>query len=136
MAFSPDLELQGAIVTKLKADPVLAALVGPRVYDTIPENPTFPYVNYAGSDETEDDADCIDGSSISIQIDAWSRTKGYPECKQIADAVRNALHDADLPLAVNAFVMIEHRQIRVFRDSDGLTSHGVIEFQAFVERGP
>ena len=134
--FSPDLELQGVIVETLKADPDVTALVADRVYDRIPQAPVFPYVNFAGSDETEDDADCIKGSAIFIQIDAWSRKPGYPEVKKIANAVRNALHDADLVLNTNALVMIEHRQIRVFRDPDGLTSHGVIELQAFVERKP
>jgi len=136
MSMSPDLELQGAIVARLKADTGIIALVDDRVYETIPIDTPFPYVSYAGSSETEDDADCILGSAISVQIDAWSRTVGFPECKRVCDAVRNALHDIDLELSINALVMIEHRQIRIFRDPDGLTNHGVIEFEAFIERQP
>jgi uncharacterized protein DUF3168 len=131
-----DLELQGAIVQALKADPAVAALVGPRVYDTVPSNPPpqFPYISYGPSDMLEDDYDCITGQDISVQINAWSRAVGFPEVKRISDAVRAALHDADLQLAVNALVMIEHRQSRTMRDPDGLTSHAALDFAAWVER--
>lgn len=137
---SPDLELQGLMVTTLQADPAVVALVGDRVYDRVENFNTdvqFPYVNFAASSEVENDAECIMGSDIFIQIDVWSRySGGYKECKQIADAVRNALHDRDLQLTVNALTLLRCDRIRVFRDPDGLTSHGVVEFQALVERRP
>lgn len=134
MAISPNLELQGVIVATLKADPAVSALVGDRVFETVEENATFPYVTYSGADEIEEDADCILGSDIGVVIDVWSRQVGFPECKRIANAVRNALHDAPLTLSENGFVMIEARRIQVFRDPDGLTNHGIVELEAFIER--
>lgn len=132
----PDLELQGAIVTALKADPVLQALIGQRVYDQPPDNPQFPYVSYGPSDSIEDDADCIQTQDIFVQLDAWSRAVGFPEVKKIADAVRVALNDRDLPIQVNALVCLQHRQTRTLRDSDGITSHAAISLEAFIERRP
>lgn len=139
MATSPDLELQGLIVTTLEADAAVTALVDDRIYDRVENFNTdvvFPYVNFATSIETANDADCINGSDIFVQIDVWSREPGFVQCKQIADAVRNALHEKDLQLTVNALTSLRCDRIRVFRDADGLTSHGVVELQALVERRP
>jgi uncharacterized protein DUF3168 len=130
----PDLELQGLIVQTLKADPGVAALVASRVYDRVPEAPTFPYISYGPSDSTQDDADCIDGFIVTLQLDAWSREVGYPEVKRISDAIRVALHDLDLTLTSNALAYLYHQQTRTFRDPDGLTSHAALAFEASVER--
>lgn len=130
---SPSLELQGTLVKRLKEDAALSALISGRVYDSVPADPVFPYVSLGTGDETEDDADCIEALDISLQIDCWSRAVGFPEVRKISDAVRRSLHDADLTLATNAIVSFVHRQTRVFRDPDGLTSHAAMTFDAFVE---
>lgn len=130
---SPSLELQGVIVSRLKADATLAALIGGRVYDNVPSNPTFPYISLGATDETSDDADCITALSISFQVDCWSRAVGFPEARKVADAVRRSLHEASLTLTSNALVSIQHRQTRVFRDPDGLTNQAVLTFDIFVE---
>lgn len=137
MAISPDLELQGLIVATLGADAAMIALVEDRIYDrieTFNADVKFPYVNFAASVETSNDADCIFGSDIFVQIDVWSREPGFVECKKIASAVRDALHDRDLQLTENALALIRCDRIRIFRDGDGLTSHGVVELMALVER--
>jgi hypothetical protein len=129
-----ELELQGAIVTRLKADPAVTALINGRVYDSVPQGATFPYVTIGPVDSVEDDADCITGLEVAQQIDCWSRAPGFPEVKRIVDAVRAALHDYDLSLTTNALVFVEHRTTRIVRDPDGLTSHGILGFEAAIER--
>ena len=136
MTTSPDLELQGVIVSVLKSDPDMISLVQGRIYDRVPETRQFPYVSYGPSDDFEDDADCIEGSNLTVQLDAWSREVGFPEAKRICNAMRNALHNRDLQLTDNALVLIECRGVRVMRDPDGLTSHGIVEINAFIERQP
>ncbi|WP_043062372.1 DUF3168 domain-containing protein [Brucella anthropi] len=131
---SPTYELQGQIVTRLKASPELTALIGGRIYDRVPESPTFPYVSFGPSDEISDNADCIDGFEVTMQLDVWSRAVGFPECRRIVDAVRKALPEDGITMADNALVMFNHRISRVFRDQDGLTSHGAMTFEAFVEQ--
>ncbi|MGY3607672.1 MULTISPECIES: DUF3168 domain-containing protein [unclassified Bradyrhizobium] len=131
---SPTLELQGAVVARLKAFPGLTTLVGNRIYDNVPEKATFPYVSWGPEQAISDNADCITGFNVTIQIDAWSRTVGLPEVKQIAEQVRIALHEYDLTLTANALVSIEYSQTRTLRDPDGLTNHAVIEFTAFIEQ--
>ena len=136
MTTAPDLELQGLIVQTLKADADVNALVQGRIFDRVPEKELFPYVSYAGDYEIEADADCIYGSDLFVQLDAWSRQVGFPEVKRICHAVRDALHDKELSLAENAMVLIQCQQIRIVRDPDGLTNHGIVEVNAFVERRP
>ena len=131
---SPSLELQGAIVARLKASAGLTALVSGRVYDAVPSNPLFPYITVGEGDETSDDVDCVDGFEISLDIDVWSRAVGFPEAKRISDEVRKALKTPDLTIPTNAMVYFRHRQTRFLRDPDGLTSHAVMTFEAFAEQ--
>lgn len=131
---SPSLELQGAIVDRLKATAAVTALVGDRIYDDVPDGALFPYVQVGDGDELSEDADCITGFDISLDIDIWSRKKGFPEAKQISDAVRTALVEVEMSIATNALVYFQHRQTRFLRDPDGLTKHVVITFEAFVEQ--
>ena len=125
----PSLELQGRVVSALKA----AGIVGGRVHDAVPEKPTFPYISIGPWTSTSDNADCVLTDEISAQIDVWSRQPGFVEAKQIAHDVRRVLRDADLTLASNALVLFEHRITRAMRDPDGLTSHAVLTFTALIE---
>lgn len=134
-AIDPDLELQGAIIATLKADATVAALVGDRVFDTVTPEAAFPYITYGPTTVLEDDADCITGHEVGIQIHSWSREVGTPEAKRINDAIHAALHNNDaVTLAQNALVYLQHRTSQTFRDPDGITNHGVLQFEAFIER--
>lgn len=127
------LELQGAVSQALMAAPAVQALVASRIYDRVPKDAGFPYVSFGPADASSDDADCVEGLDVSFQIDVWSRAVGFPEAKQIAGAVRAALHEAELILGEAALASLRHRQTRVMRDPDGLTSHAALTFEALVE---
>jgi hypothetical protein len=129
-----ELELQAGIVARLRADATVASLVNGRIYDSVPSSPVFPYVTIGPIDSNQDDADCIIALEVAQQIDCWSRATGFPECKKVVDAVRTALHDYSLDLATNALVFFEHRTTRITRDPDGITSHGILGFEASIER--
>lgn len=139
---SPSLELQGVIVARLKSTPAVTAFVKTRVYDAVPPEQkridqtgaAWPYITLGEGDETGNDADCIDGFELTFDIDVWSRGVGFPEAKQIADAVRAALKSPELTLQINALAEFQHRQTRIFRDPDGQTSHAVLTYQAFIEQ--
>lgn len=131
---SPALELHGLIVARLKTDPAVAALIGDRVYDSVPDGVVFPYVSMGPRDEISDDADCITGFEISLQVDVWSRKPGFPEAQRIADAVRASLVEYVFPEMENPLVLFRHDQTRLLRDPDGLTSHAALTFEAFAEQ--
>lgn len=135
------LELQGAIVSRLKADSAIVAIVGSRVFDHVPRDPgtgeilaQYPLVAIGATDELTDVVDCIDVIDLSIDVDCWSRAPGFPEVRRLAHAVRMALHEAEITMSQNALVLIQHRQTRTFRDEDGLTSHAVLTFEAALEQ--
>lgn len=131
---SPALELQGLIVARLKGDATVSALVGSRIYDSIPAGAVFPYVSMGPRDELSDDADCVTGFEISLQIDVWSREVGFPEVQRISDAVRKSLVEYEFPEMENPIVLFRHDQTRLFRDPDALTTHAAMSFEAFAEQ--
>lgn len=128
-------ELQKLYYDTLKASAEISALAQD-VYDNVPENPfgaKTAYISFGPTNTVEDDADCIVGLEISSQIDIWSRSVGFPECKRLTDLVRRALHRRRLSLSDNSLVDLWVTLVRVFRDPDGITSHGVVQVTATVE---
>lgn len=127
-------ELQALMYQRLIGNAAVTAIVGNRVYDNPIGKDVFPYISFGPSDVVEDDADCISGRIETVQIDCWSRYQGgFREVKGLADAVKNALHRYAGTMETNTLVEMTVRGIRVFRDPDGLTSHGVVTVQAIVE---
>lgn len=135
MTTEPSLELQGAIVTALKANAAVDALIGDRIYDEPPAAPTFPYVTVGDDQVLQAHAHCIEGSTeIFSTLHAWSRSGGKVQAKKIAGAVVVALNFAELTLN-NGYrlVLLEHDSTQYLIDPDGLTAHAVIVFHAFVD---
>lgn len=131
---SASWELQTLIYERLVADAGVQTVVDGRVYDRAKSDVVFPYVSIGPSDAVEDDDECITGRVETIQIDCWSQYQGgFKEVKNVADAVKKALHLYDGELTVNALVEMRVQTIRYFRDPDDITSHGVITVQAIVE---
>ncbi|SMF53304.1 Protein of unknown function [Xaviernesmea oryzae] len=134
----PTYELAAAIVARLKADAAVAAFVGAKVYDRPPDGTLqSPYISLGPSDALTDDADCVDGLEITMQIDCWSWGSGEAfssaQVRKIAGAVRACLHEAEFPLAANALVSLRHRITRYQRESDGATNRAIVSITAFVE---
>lgn len=130
------LDLHAAVYDALIANTLVGSLVDDRIYDRPPKGATFPYVSFGPVNALTDDADCITGYEVAMQIDVWSRAAGSVEAKQVADAVRRALvGDGGLDLTDNALVVLVHRVTRVMRDPDGITTHAAINFTALVEQG-
>jgi hypothetical protein len=133
MSISTDL--QTLVYQRLIANAGVSAIVGSRVFDgKIRQGVTFPYVTFGPSDQIEDDADCITGLIETIQIDCWSRAGGgFLEVKELADAVRRALHRYSGDMGSHALVEMRVTGTRLFRDPDGITNHAVISVQAMIE---
>lgn len=131
----PSLELQRVIVATLKADSAVNALIAGRVYDRVPSPETFPYLVVGEDQVSQAHAGCLEGSTeVFANLHAWSRAVGKVEAKNIAGAVVRALNGAALTLA-NGYrlVLIEHDNTQHLGDPDGITSHSVIVFHAFVD---
>lgn len=134
---SATLDLQDLILTALKADQPLMALIN-GVWDQPPTTafatPKQAYISFGPHDYVEDDDGCIVSGEHTLQLDVWSRLVGFPACKQIGDRVKKVLHEASLAIQTeNALVEIRVPSIRYIRDPDGLTSHGIVTVTALIE---
>jgi hypothetical protein len=130
----PTYELSLAVISRLKADENVKAFVAARVYDRPTSGAiTPPYISMGPSDAITDDADCIDGLELTMQIDCWSwgsnEAYGSAEVRKLSGAVRSALHEAEITLPTNALATLRHRITRYQRESDGVTNRIV----AFIE---
>lgn len=131
---SASAELQKFIYDVLVADAGVGAIVGDRIYDHPPEDATFPFLSFGASDYVITDDECIVGREETLQVDCWTRDQGRKRpCRELVDAVKAALHEADGVFTTNALVEIRVTAARVFDDPDGLTAHGVVTVTAMVE---
>jgi hypothetical protein len=128
-------ELQRLLFDTLTGNGAIMALAY-RVYDKVPTSPygtKTAYISFGPIDASEDDADCIVGARITVQIDIWSKADGSLEAKQLVSLVRKALHHKSLALNDNALVDTHVEAWRVFTDIDRATTHGVVTVTAMVE---
>ena len=138
-ALGAQAELQKLLFDTLTGNAALMALAD-AVYDFVPPDPFDPwgakkgYVSFGASDVFNEDAECLTESTHTVQIDCWSRQVGSVHCKRMVDAVYVALHgNSSLVLSVNALLETQVILRQVFRDPDGLTTHGVLQVQAMIE---
>lgn len=131
---SASVSLQDVVLSRLLADPVVSGIVSDRIYDGVPAGAELPYISFGATDYTPDDADCIEGRQETIQLDCWSRDHGrkWP-CKQLVDAVKKSLHDAEADMSEGALVLMRVTMVRVLDDPDGLTAHGIVQVMAIIE---
>jgi hypothetical protein len=119
----------------LRATTAVTALVGDRIHYRRPEVSDFPIIADFETFLLRDDATCITGSDITMNVHVWTRNGVDPlqDARTVAFEVAKALHDNPLALPSNELVSLEHRGDRIFYDQDGLTGHGVIEFRAITQ---
>lgn len=124
------LALQGYMRTALGAWPALATLIGDRIYDRVPANPTFPYVVIGLTQGIDQSAACLTDWEVFAQLDIWSRAVGFPEAKRIASQCDEALSLRYPNLNGFRVGWFEPVGQRFLMDPDGVTSHGVLEYRS------
>jgi hypothetical protein len=86
---SPSLALQGSVASVLKAAGPVSALVGARVYDSVPTSPSFPYITLGEArPPCSTRAEAYEGDNVAFAVHAWSRGVGFPEAKTLAWAIK------------------------------------------------
>lgn len=131
---SVSVALQDLILVLLKGNADVVDLVGDRIVDGNVDDLEFPNITMGPSDFVSDDADCITARQETFQIDCWTRQAGkkWP-CRQLVDAVKSALHEAEGELESGALVQLTAGLSRVIDDPDGITMHGVVQVTAVIE---
>lgn len=146
MSEIPSFDLQAAIATALRGDAELRALTGAtpaRFYDEVPGEAVFPYGNLGDEQENPDLADCLDGAEVFVTLHFWARNNGVtaarPMVKKLVGRAMTVLLDG---FEAGTLTLTSHRlvdftlgspSLRILRDPDGLTAHGVLSFRALTE---
>jgi len=124
----PSLELQAALSATLRS----AMICDGRVYDAVKPDTLFPYVTLGDCQVLPDKDDCIDGSEVSLTIDVWSRSVGYPQVKAITKQLVATLDDQPITVVDFDVIVFEVESINYLRDPDGLTRHASISFHCLL----
>jgi len=131
----PSLVLQFAVVAALGGSTALTGIVGAKIYDRPDPDAAFPFVRYGGDQVIPDPSDCFDRSvEVYVTVDAFSSAVGKTEIKAICGAIVDALDHASLDLSPDWRLMeMLHDGTRYLDEPDGLASHGVVTFRAYLD---
>ena len=103
--------LQKAAVERLAGDAGVTAIIGAgRIFDrriTRAEPPYLVLGEMVTSDFSTGDGE---GSEHRFEIEAWSKDNGRKQAAALAEAVRLALHDADLALGGAVLINLRHER--------------------------
>ena len=129
------LELQRAIVTKLRADAALDALVS-GVFDRVPQDQSFPYVQVGYSTQNPWDAFSSDGFDLTTTIYVWHEAGYNAPGLAVAAEIERLLDDVR-DLDVDGFhvvrIWLEFMDTTP-RDNDTVTRSIPIRFRAWLQR--
>lgn len=137
-----DLELQKAVMARLRSDAGVQALVSNPdatsnngVYDYVPavadggNDAYFPYITFVEAANTNFDTDTTDGFETVFMIHVWSRKRAITETKKLMNAVYDSLHKHDLVVTGYNVLTLHLENSESMRGSDGLTNHGFLRFR-------
>lgn len=103
--------LQKAVAERLAATPAITDITGSgRVFDrriTRVEPPYLVFGEAAHNDWSTADGP---GTEHRFEIEAWTKQNGRKQAVELADAVRGALHEADLVLDDAALINLRHER--------------------------
>src|SRR3990172_8595728 len=129
------LAVQPAVYVALAAAAVVKAQVGDpaRVYDAVPMNTTYPYIELGEVTARDFATKTTDGMEQTITLHAWSRYSGRKQVKDILKAIYDTLNNASLTVTGHTLVLCRFEFADTVREEDGLTYHGVTRYRLIVD---
>ena len=135
MSLDPERALQQALLTKLRGNGDLTALLGnpPRVYDEPPADLVYPYVSL-GRSETRPWGG-LDGEGLEhvLSLTVVSVFGGSEEAKAVMALVRLSLHGAALSLDGHRLINMRVTYADLFKAADWRSTYGVLRLRAVTE---
>lgn len=133
MTYAVSPALQTAIFETLATDPTIASYVGDAVYDTVPSGPRPDLYVSLGSEQVRDQSDVTGAGALhELVISVVSDLSGFARAKQVAAAVSDALHNADLALSRGNLVYLQFYRARATRARNNETRRIDLTFRARV----
>lgn len=103
MARDSSLHVRRAVISRLKADAAVSAIVGDRVFAVASAEPTWPFVRYGVAVALPRRASCLDGARLSLSLHAFAKDSddvdGLDQVQELAAAIASALDGASVDLA-------------------------------------
>ena len=104
-------QLQQAVVERLASSPDVLAITGAgRIFDRLITRAEPPYLVLGEATTSDFSTGDGAGSEHRFEIEAWSKQNGRKQAVELADAVRESLHDADLTLDGAVLVNLRHER--------------------------
>ncbi|GFE49889.1 hypothetical protein So717_16420 [Roseobacter cerasinus] len=111
MSYAMSGALQAAIYDALINDGAVAALVGPHVYDAVPSGVVPETYVSLGREQVRDASDQTgDGALHDLEISIITAQPGFAAAKDLAGAISDVLHDADLTLSRGRLVFLKFQR--------------------------
>lgn len=134
MTYAVAQPLQAAVFTALQSDPALTTLVGGHVYDAVPQG-TLPdtYVRIGAETVTDASDGTGAGAMHRFIVSVITTAPGFSAIKEVAGAVSDALHDADLPLSRGRLIFLKFERAVASREDAGASRQVDVRFRARVE---
>jgi uncharacterized protein DUF3168 len=142
---SGELAVQKAVLNVLWANSALDALLPdhsyagspskPAVYEFVQQAPAsedasrFPYVVVGDTTAAEFDTDDVDGQEHTLTLHVWDRYAGRTRCRQVLDAIYNALHDQSVSVQSRHTVYCYFDGSETIPDPDVMLQHMVTRFR-------
>lgn len=125
-------ELQKAIFTKLNGS--VDGLDGANipVYDDVPQQSNYPYVQMGEETSANNGTKTLDGVEHTLTMHIWSQYRGRREIKTIMKSVYDLLHNTAISVTGASLVNVRQEFSTTLSENDGITRHGVIRFRAVV----
>ena len=136
MADGYSLDLQRGVNLALKADAAIIALVGARIYDKPPTQPTFPYILLGNFQVNNEDTTGTLAAFVTASIEAHSNSlAGSVECQQVIEAIRALLHrgETNVTLANHTLVELIEQTAQVSRNPSGVSFTGVAVYRGYLD---
>lgn len=124
--------LLAAAIAALKADSTLTAIVGNRIYNDVPDNPTFPFV-VVTIDSGVYDTKTSAGMEHTMTCAMFSRKTSSEQIGDIRAAIYNLFHRQESALtSASVDNIIFNGLAPTFKEPDGQTWQGVIQFRVVI----
>ncbi len=108
-----------ALYTKLTAD-----LAPVPMFDHVPADQAYPFVEVSRHLDQPDDTLAEHGSLHVVSLSVWSSHRGRKEVNGILEAIKASLHHQDLTLEEGEALLVEVIDTDAVRDADGITYQG------------
>lgn len=137
MAHDPTLPLRQAVITTLRNDAGLIALVPEeRNYGMrTPPTPDWPFTRYGSPDALPFRGQCLDGATVTFSVHSFSKEEFEDECASINAALASALDGKTVTLDTDypAKAHLSWKGSQVIPDAAEASAwHGVNRFEATI----